>query len=78
MKIFSQENNFIQVNDITLIIRKIREKYIVNLQDFACAVSNLFWGGDLGWDRPGGLELLFETVKKMKKETEKPEDIPSE
>ena len=35
----------------------------MNLQDFACKVSYLIWGGDLGWDRPGGLEALYERVR---------------
>lgn len=36
----------------------------MNLQDFACAVSELIWGGDLGWDRENGLEELFAAVKR--------------
>jgi len=35
----------------------------MNLQDFACAVSDLIWGGELGWDRESGLEELFAVVK---------------
>ena len=36
----------------------------MNLQDFACAVSGLIWGGELGWDHLGGLEKLFLAVKR--------------
>ena len=36
----------------------------MNLQDFACAVSGLIWGGELGWDKEDGLEDLFKQVKK--------------
>ena len=35
----------------------------MNLQDFACAISNLVWGGELGWDREDGLEDLFDTIR---------------
>jgi hypothetical protein len=35
----------------------------MNLQDFACAISDLIWGGELGWDRENGLEELFASVK---------------
>ena len=35
----------------------------MNLQDFACKISDLVWGGELGWDRENGLEELFEVVK---------------
>jgi len=36
----------------------------MNLQDFACAVSDLMWGGELAWDKPGGLEKLFHDLKR--------------
>ena len=35
----------------------------MNLQDFACACSDLIWGGELGWDRAEGLNKLFEVIK---------------
>jgi len=35
----------------------------MNLQDFACSCSYLIWGGDLGWDREGGLKSLYEKIK---------------
>lgn len=42
----------------------------MNLQDFACACSDLMWGGELGWDRKNGLVLLFNTMrKKIKRST---------
>lgn len=44
----------------------------MNLQDFACACSDLMWGGELGWDRPNGLDLLFETIKKKVKTPPEP------
>lgn len=37
----------------------------MNLQDFACAVSDLVWGGELGWDKENGLEELFDAVKRQ-------------
>ena len=36
----------------------------MNLQDFACACSDLIWGGELGWDRENGLTLLFDIIRK--------------
>jgi len=36
----------------------------MNLQDFACSMSDLIWGGELGWDRKGGLEALADAIRK--------------
>lgn len=39
----------------------------MNLQDFACAISDLVWGSERGWKRPNeseGLQRLFSVVKK--------------
>jgi len=38
----------------------------MNLQDFACRVSDIVWGGELGWDQPNGLEALSAAVRKLK------------
>ena len=35
----------------------------MNLQDFACACSNMVYGNDLEWDQEDGLEKLFEILK---------------
>lgn len=35
----------------------------MNVRDFAGAVSDLMWGSALGWDRPNGLQDLFDEVK---------------
>ena len=37
-----------------------------HIQDFACRISDLMWGGELGWDRPNGLTELAEAVRRMK------------
>ena len=41
------------------------ESNITALQDFACQVSDLMWGGELGWNRPNGLKNLYETIKQQ-------------
>lgn len=47
----------------------------MNLQDFACKCSDLIWGGELGWDRPGGLEELYKVIKKyVRKDQDKKND----
>lgn len=38
----------------------------MNLQDFACACSDLIWGGDCGWCYPNeerGLKILFSIIQ---------------
>ena len=41
----------------------------MNLQDFACAVSELMWGGELGWDKSeDGLNKLYEVIVQLKKD----------
>jgi rubrerythrin len=47
---------------------------MMNLQDFACRISDIVWGGELGWDRKDGLEKLAEVVKNRFK---KPQVSPS-
>jgi len=39
----------------------------MNLQDFACACSDLIHGGELAWDRPDGLNILYQQIKKRVK-----------
>ena len=34
----------------------------MNLQDFACRISDIVWGGELAWDRRDGLKLLVDAV----------------
>lgn len=41
----------------------------MNLQDFACRISYIVWGGDLAWDRDGGLEELARAVESKFKES---------
>ena len=47
------------------------EARIKTLQDFACQCSVLVWGGELGWDREGGLEALFSAIEDRFKNPEK-------
>ena len=43
----------------------------MTLQDFACAISDLIWGGELAWQRKGvGLEALFNEVKRRLQQRE--------
>jgi len=37
-------------------------------QDFACAVSDAVWGGELGWDQDDGLKKLADAVRDIVKE----------
>ena len=38
------------------------EESVAKFQDFACGVSNVVWGGELGWERADGLKKLLKEV----------------
>lgn len=42
----------------------------MNLQDFACKMSELIWGGELGWDRENGLEELSAQIQQKLNQNE--------
>lgn len=60
-----------RIKILSMIAEDMANRNMMDLQDFACAISELMWGGELGWDRPNGLDELYKAVKRKVKLIEK-------